>query len=178
MQQEFRQHPRITRTPSLVSLKDQFMAPVSEVFTLNLIIDALQWFPFQWHFSNFPPGPSFVHIFYVVQTNYISLTFLAGPIFFTFWHLAIKLDCCRHHIVMVTTEPNDADGWNISIINNGKRFLKRHPFCKREEWVPRVANTCLPTLGLCKLMFCEGHWGPMEEGDVLEISIFFLSNLK
>lgn len=125
------QHPRITRTPSLDLLKDQFMALVSEVFTLNLIIIALQWFPFQWHFSNFPPGPSFVHIFYVVQTNYISLTFLAGPIFFTFWHLAIKLDCCRHHIAMVTTEPNDSDGWNISIINNGKCFLKRHPFRKR-----------------------------------------------
>lgn len=104
------QRPRITQTPSIDPLKDQFMALVSEVFTLNLIIAALQWFPFQWHFSNFPPGPSFAHIFCVVQTNYISLTFLAGPIFFTFWHLAIKLDCCRHCIVMVTTEPNDADG--------------------------------------------------------------------
>lgn len=62
-------------------LKDQFMALVSKVFTLNLIIAVLQWFLFQWHFSNFPPGPSFEHIFYVVQTNYISLTFLAGPIF-------------------------------------------------------------------------------------------------
>lgn len=36
------QHPRITRTPSLDLLKDQFMALVSEVFTLNLIIIALQ----------------------------------------------------------------------------------------------------------------------------------------
>lgn len=62
-------------------LKDQFMALVSKVFTLNLIIAALQWFPFQWHFSTFPPGPSFEHIFCVLQTNYISLSFLAGPIF-------------------------------------------------------------------------------------------------
>lgn len=36
------QHPRITWTPSLDSLKDQFMALVSKVFTLNLIISALQ----------------------------------------------------------------------------------------------------------------------------------------
>jgi hypothetical protein len=32
---------------------------------------------------------------------------------------------------MVTTESNDADGWNISIINDGKCFLKIHPFHKR-----------------------------------------------
>lgn len=32
---------------------------------------------------------------------------------------------------MVTTEPNDADGWNISIINDGKGFLKIHPFHER-----------------------------------------------
>lgn len=36
------QRPRITRTPSIDPLKDQFMALVSEVFTLNLIIAALQ----------------------------------------------------------------------------------------------------------------------------------------
>lgn len=76
---------------------------------------------------------TFFFFFFVVQINYISLTFLAGPIFFTFWHLAIKLDCCRHHIVMVTTEPNDADGWNISIINDGKHFLKIHPLYKGRD---------------------------------------------
>lgn len=40
--------------------------------------------------------------------------------------------------------------------------------------MPHRANTCLPTSGRCKLMLCEGHWGPTEEGDGLEISIFFL----
>lgn len=87
-------------------------------------------------FQQFPSWSYFCahfFFFFVVQINYISLTFLAGPIFFTFWHLAIKLDCCRHHIVMVTTEPNDADGWNISIINDGKHFLKIHPFYKGRD---------------------------------------------
>lgn len=41
--------------------------------------------------------------------------------------------------------------------------------------MPHRANTCLPTSGRCKLMLFEGHWGPTEEGDGLEISIFFLS---
>lgn len=53
---------------------------------------------------------------------------------------------------MVTTEPNDADGWNISVINDGKWFLKIHPFHKRGERVPDSVNTALPTSGLCKWM--------------------------
>lgn len=39
--------------------------------------------------------------------------------------------------------------------------------------MPHMANICLPTSGLCKLVFYEGHWGPTGEGDILEISIFF-----
>lgn len=54
---------------------------------------------------------------------------------------------------MVTTEPNDADGWNISIINDGKCFLKIHPFLKRGGGVPDSVNTTLPTSGFCKWMF-------------------------
>lgn len=79
---------------------------------------------------------------------------------------------------MVTTEPNDADGWNISIINNGKRFLKTSSFPEEGK------NECLILLipAFLPQAFAngcsEGHWGPMEEGEILEISIFFLSNLK
>lgn len=54
---------------------------------------------------------------------------------------------------MVTAEPNDADGWNISIINDGECFLKMHPFCKRGECVPDSVDPTLPTSGLCRLMF-------------------------
>lgn len=39
---------------------------------------------------------------------------------------------------MVTTEANDADGWNISIINNGKRFLKTSSF---PQYLPSYLRT-------------------------------------
>ena len=54
---------------------------------------------------------------------------------------------------MVTAEPSDADGWNISIINDGGCFLKMHPFPERGECVPDSVNPALPTSGLCGLMF-------------------------
>ena len=32
---------------------------------------------------------------------------------------------------MVTTEPNDANGWNIGVIKDGKCSLKIHPLHKK-----------------------------------------------
>lgn len=69
---------------------------------------------------------------------------------------------------MVTAETNDADGWNISIINDGKYFLKLHPFHKRGNG---IVNISLTAPGLCKLMF-GGSLEPEGERDILEISIF------
>lgn len=127
-------------------------------------------------FQQFPSWSYFCahfFFFFVVQINYISLTFLAGPIFFTFWHLAIKLDCCRHHIVMVTTEPNDADGWNISIINDGKHFLKIHPLYKgRDECLVLLIS---PILLQAFVNWClQGHWSWREErGHLGNFHLFF-----
>lgn len=73
---------------------------------------------------------------------------------------------------MVTAEPNNADGWNIRLINDGKHFLKIHPFPweRRNECVILLISPCL--LRAFANWCSEGPWGQGEEGDIVEISIF------
>lgn len=72
---------------------------------------------------------------------------------------------------MVTMEPQDADGWSISLINDGKHFLEFRPSLGGGMSV----NPSLPVSGLCKSMF-GGSLEPERGGRQLGNFHFFSFN--